>query len=61
MPRVKPKLEHLCTDAVSTKVTSDLIITGDVDGLIGRGSKHIGFANGGQLLGAHQAEERPFG
>lgn len=37
-------------------LTSHLIIAGDVDGLIGRCSKHTCFPNCGQLLGTHQAE-----
>lgn len=37
-------------------VTSHLIIAGDVDGFIGRCSKHTRFPYCGQLLGTHQAE-----
>lgn len=44
-----------------TAVTSDLVIDGDVDGLVGRQAKHKGFPHTGELLGAHQAEEGPLG
>lgn len=40
---------------------SDLIITGDVDGLISRRPKHACFPYRGELLGPHQAEKGPFG
>lgn len=46
---------------MKTTVTSDLVIVGDVDGLVGRHAKDKGFPYSGELLGAHQAEEGPFG
>lgn len=41
---------------LKSPLTSHLIIAGDVDGLIGRRSKHTCFPYPGQLLGTHQAE-----
>lgn len=46
---------------LTVAVTSDLIIVGDVDGLVGRHSKHKCFPYPGEFLGTHQAEKGPFG
>lgn len=42
-------------------MTSDLVVVGDVDGLVGRHSKHKCFPYPGEFLGTHQAEKGPFG
>lgn len=53
-------LFFLCVKSVCP-LTSHLVIAGDVDHLVGRGSEHAGLPDGGELLRAHQAEQGPFG
>ena len=39
---------------------TDLVVVGDVDGLIGRGAKDTGLPDRDELLSRHQREEWPF-